>query len=271
MEVNELINYIHQAGFDTKQNRGTLGRLINETIAGLSDQEIDTIALHLSQIYPKDSFASNMKNVDHVAPAIVFRTLFGSICKNGILLECTHPDRKAESDNTTNFIKTASWEKPFLFVSFLEKHFKAENNNYGLIILYEMLGHRYGDLAVLSTGEEREKNVALMEQAYLNSFQKARQIKCMKQSFSPWYWGAMYFTKLGMRDKAIEWHKKHQEMAMAYMLQDPHETYIGKITLSLKSLKELLGGNEFVDYIKGVQRRNKNKCYTKALKISLEK
>jgi hypothetical protein len=270
MNRDELINYIHNTGFDTKANRGALGCLINETIANLEDNEIDIIAMHLSKIYPRDDFASGMKYVDHVAHAIALRTVFGPLYRNGLVLEYTHPDRTEGLNINVDLAKNASWAKPFVFIKMLENHFKEGNNNYGLIILYEMIGHRYGDLSVLSEGEDRNKNVLLMEQAYMNSFAKAQQIKCMKQLFSPWYWGALYFTKLEIRDKATEWHKRHQEMAMQYMVKDRRDTYLGKIALSLQMLKKLVGEKEFNNFVISIKNRNRNPCYANALSKGLK-
>jgi hypothetical protein len=255
----DIIKYIHEVGFDTD---GKLGCLIQETIQSLSDEGIKNVALELSSIYPKDEFAHNMKRVNHIPTSLVLRTVFGPLTRNGVLLEYTHPDRKDGLKHNIDLTKNTSWQKSFLFIKYLEDHFIKQNNNYGLLILYEMLGHRYGDLAVLSEGNERSSNVTLMEKAYIDSFNKANEIKCMKQLFSPWYWGALYFTKLGMQDKAVEWHKQHLEMAKQYM-HDGRGSYIDKLSMSFKMLKKLMSRSEydgFVRHLKSTSKENKYYC-----------
>lgn len=126
-----------------------------------------------------------------------------------------------------------------------------------------MLGHRYGDLAVISSGEDRQKYLDLMASAYTKSYQEADRIKCMKQLFSPWYWGALYFTKLGVTDKAIEWHKQYNDMAIQYM-NDGRGSYTEKTILSLNMLKGLLPKPEWKAYLKSLQIKSKNPHYSKA-------
>lgn len=242
---------------------GTFGCKICEGIQTLTPDEINEAAKILCDRYHTDSYAANLAKVNHIQPSLVLRTLFGPLTRNGLLLDITHPDRKDGYALNLSITQT-SWSQSFLFMDCLKKHFENANNNYGLLILYEMLGHRYGDLAVVSQGDDSNKYVGLMEEAYTNSYNYADKIKCMKQLFSPWYWGALYFTKLGIKDKAIFWHKKHQEMANKYM-NDGRNSYTDKIILSLKMLRDLISKPEWQEYIKQLKKQVHNPHYAKAL------
>lgn len=258
MTVEKISNTIRTENFD---HDGSLGIKINNAILSMTNEEIEKVSRVLSEKYPGNEFASDLKKVNHIATSIVLRTLFGPLTRNGLVLDCTHPDRKDGLAHNLSIAQT-SWEKPFYFINCLEKHFAEKQNHYGLTILYEMLGHRYGDLAVVSS-EFRQKYLDLMEETYKKSYQEADIIKCMKQLFSPWYWGALYFTKLGIINKAIEWHKKYNEMAMKYMF-DGRGSYTEKTILSLNMLRNLLPKQEWKQYLQTIKRECNNPHYGKA-------
>ncbi len=143
----------------------------------LNGFDIDVLSIHLSEIFPV------VPPTDHVAVAACLRYIYGCFDKQGSLLSEKHEDIVFEND----------WKISMPFIRNLEKCFDKCDNNYGLLLSHEMMGHRYGDDAVV---HEDKSAIDEMLNCYISSQSLAKSSGSLKHMFTPFYWAAMYLDKL---------------------------------------------------------------------------
>ncbi len=230
-----------------------------DKIQSMSTQDMETTAFYVASIFPKDEFVTARPAMSHTPYALFIRHLFMVKHKNGALLDQAHPDRIKQYEE--NCSVSSQWEKSFEFCDALLKEFDNIKSLYGQVILLEVLAHRFGDLALLS--ENRELHIQKMEECYMQSYDKAKKMGCSKQVFTPWYWGACYFSKLGEPEKASAWfmefHKKADNMGS-------RSSYVNKASLSFRLLRQNTSDSIFKNHVKWLKRHSKSGAIRKALK-----
>ena len=145
----------------------------------------------------------------------------------------------------------------------LESEFIKTDKKYGLILLYEGLGHRHGDLAVVSRDSQQEY-LDLMRGYYTKSHDIASEIKCAKQMFVLWFWMGCYYYKVGNKDEAGYWLKKFHKGFRKYS-EVSRVFYKDKMKVSLRVIKDCLG-NDYGTYRQKFISRSKHPKLTKILK-----
>jgi hypothetical protein len=155
----------------------------------LSEDQMRVVARMLAELFPK------IPLYHHVQTSACIRQIYGLFIKEGILLSDERMRQMANSN--------LDWSLPRKFLGILCEEFKKIKNYYGLCIVYEMDGHRYGDEAVLEKSKDR---LELMRQSYKMSVKYAFECNCKKQVFTPYYWGAKYYDKYGDKKRAVEWY-----------------------------------------------------------------
>ena len=245
--INELINQIKTLKFSQDCIAATN---IFNVLSQISEEEMVSVAKEVALIYPTVKDIAKDPSRSHTPQALFIRNLF-SVLKNGTLLDQSNPDRKDHLKH--NYERVTDWDASFKFSQILEEEFKKIGNTYGVLILEEMLGHRYGDLAII--GSDVENNIRLMKESYIKSYNAAKSIKCEKQYFTPWYWGACYFSKLNMQKEAVEWHQRFYQEAEGPMKGRP--SYKDKLRRSINLMRPFMNPQEFKDYV-ARWKRSKN-------------
>lgn len=240
---------------------GKVGTDIFNFIQKANEEEMKIVSDSLALIFPTTAYIQRNPQISHTPVCLLVRNIFGTLFKNGTLLDVMHPDRKDAYKFNCERIK--DWEKSFIFSNMLEKSFIEKNNQYGLVILYEMLAHRYGDLATFSEAEERKLNIEKMCQFYEKSYETCCVNKLVKQMFTPWYWGSLYLAKLGEKEKAIDWFKMFHKLADKYM--SSRESYLNKFNLSLSVMKSCMEESEWTVYLNKLKKNLKNKPIKRAI------
>lgn len=170
---------------------GSPGRDIFHFLPYLTDEQTEEVVEKLSQVFPKESSGH------HVQTSACIRQIYGLFVREGVLLSS---ERMEEMINSN-----LDWSLPRKFLDILRREFKKVKNYYGLCIVYEIDGHRYGDEAIM---EKSENKLELMRQSYKKSVKYAFKCNCKKQIFTPYYWGAKYYDRYGDKKKAVEWYLK---------------------------------------------------------------
>lgn len=222
----------------------------------LSEDQMREVAKMLGDLFPKVPLHQ------HVQTSACIRQIYGLFIKEGILLSDKRMKQMANSD--------LEWSLPRKFLGILCKEFKKIKNYYGLCIVYEMDGHRYGDEAVLKKSKDK---LELMRQSYEMSVKYAFKCNCKKQIFTPYYWGAKYYDKYGDKKRAVEWY--------SLMIENFNEkgakrrgVYLVKLTDAVNRIRKLdiekfRSIHDF--YIVGNNLKDHRKSLRKALQKSSDK
>lgn len=187
---------------------------------------------------------------NHVRWAAFIRYIYGCFEKQGCL--------RSENDKNRMIQEKTDWSIHDNFVEQIMHSFKKHSKEYGLVIGYEMIAHRYGDKMVISG----DTSFAIkMEELYNASRDIAVKIKSYKHTFTPYYWAGCYFYEMKMNKKALEYHQKCLKSMNKYC-PDAREGYREKAKTSIQCLKSLLSQDEFHQWVSWI-RRSKNKCLKK--------
>ena len=238
---------------------GSLGLAFHHAIQSMSFDEMKTSAQKLADLFYTVNQVNNFRKVRHEKHALVIRTIFGDLSRNGLILDETHPDRKNDIKRNKSWINK-DWQQAFAFCDVLASEFESRGNSYGVMLIAEMVAHRYGDLALVGFD-----TVDDMEQLYRKAYKIATEIQCQKQMFSPWYWGAFYFMKLGQNDKSIEWFRKFTQMANKYM-KDQQPSYREMVCHSLRAIKKMMPKQEWEKYKSWFNASVQNKQMVRAFR-----
>lgn len=217
---------------------GTLGLAFYNAVQDMDADEMRESASSLADLYYTVDQVDGFRKVRHEQQALAVRTIFGDLSRNGLILSETHPDRGKDINRNESCVG-CNWDKAFEFCEVLSKEFEQRGNQYGVMIVAEMVAHRYGDLSLVGYDF-----VDKMEGLYILAADIASKIQCQKQMFSPWYWGAFYFMKLGNIEKSIEWFKKYIITANEYM-RDGQPSYRHMVCHSLTAMRGMMSKRDF--------------------------
>lgn len=209
----------------------------------LSDEQIRSIAAALAKAFPATPPGG------HVHTAACVRYIYGCFDKQGCLLSKKHQSMMSRDQD--------DWSISAHFMELVAKEFERIGNRYGLVIYYEMKAHRLGDKAVLANDPSY---LTPMLECYLESQRQAKEIKCYKQMFTPFYWAAKYFQKFDAK-KAIEYHVKSLNH-MEKFCPDARPGYRDKALDSMKYLRKRMNPVEWASYKRKI-RKFRNKCLAK--------
>ena len=206
---------------------GAPGKDIYMALPNLSEEEFDDLAKRVASKYPKTPPG------DHVKWAAIIRYIYGCFEKQGCL--------RSEKDRDRMIKEDVDWGLCHDFMGRVAHYMKKRDSKYGLVIYYEMLGHRYGDRAII---EESTDHLAPMTKCYKKAQRLALQIKSYKHTFTPFYWGGYYFYEMGEKKRAARYHKKNLEMMERYC-PDSREGYREKSKSSMKQLRKSVNKKEW--------------------------
>ena len=164
--------------------RGVPGLDIAACLPELSNEEMLLLADELSDQYPKIAPEEN------IGYAGCIRDIHGEWTKGRVAFTSIEKLKNLNID----------FELPGKFIKLLEENFIKKNNNYGLCVLYEVSGHRYGDQVLIFDDETKMKQ---MWHSYMLSVKHAHKCNSDKHKFTPYYWAAMYFKLFGKKKKAL--------------------------------------------------------------------
>ncbi len=240
--IDQLLKEAESLEFN---RNGHLGMLIFEALPNLSGPDKQRLAERIAIMFPANSVIKNFQPFKQHLHTSFMRKIFGLSARNGTLLNITH-SKRAE-DYQLNCCRAKEWEPTFEFVELLEREFTKHKRYIGLILLHEGLGHRYGDLASLYTGDDNPY-FAKMEEHYGMSTRLSKEIKVAKQLYVLWFWRGCYYFKNGNQKQAkrcfVKFHRafeKRQSVARVVP--------VDKIKLSYKLLKKCWNAAEFRQYL----------------------
>ena len=225
---------------------GSPGKDIYLMLPYLSEDQMQEIADLICKNFPK------IPPTNHVNVAACIRFIYGQFAKQGIL--------RSEDDYKRMKNEILDWSLSEKFIDIMYSNFEKNKNYYGLSILCEMRGHRFGDKAVIKKSVE---SLHLMEESYNKSVDFALKCNSYKQTFTPYYWGARYFMKFGDMENAIKYSKltvKNANMGGSGLKGG----YVDKLSHCILYLKEhdKLGWKKFY---KKYKNNSKNKDVRKAI------
>jgi len=240
------ISFAHEGG----EYLGCPGKELFFSLPSLSEAELKKVACKLSSSFPKKPPKS------HVKWAACIRYIYGCFEKQGCL--------RSKADKIRLTKEGPDWSLSTQFMEIVASYFKKNNNNYGLVLHYEMFAHRCGDLSIIDPGNK--ENLQLMLKYYLMSQKLAVKIKSWKHTFTPFYWAAYYFYDNKDYKNSAIYHKKNLQ-AMENYCPDARDGYREKAQMSMKQLKKCLSTKDYKKHCKWF-RRCKNKCLKK-IKVKL--
>lgn len=219
-------------------------------LMSLNDEQIYEISCALSRIFPVCPPSGKQHHV-HIAACI--RYIYGCFDKNGALLSKDH-----ELLIVSNIHEWGMCKK--LMCSLIDE-FKIINNKYGLVICYEMKGHRLGDKAIAFNDL---RYLEEMSECYIQSQKIALSIKSYKHTFTPFYWAARYWERFD-KEIAMEYHIKCLDYINKFC-PDTRQGYIDKAKNSILYLQKHMTKQDWQKY-KIVLRKFRNKCLIKSLRL----
>lgn len=250
-----LINDIKKQKFS---NNCEVSLRVFEWLQSAKEDEYSEAANTIALIYPTVKYINKRPNISHTPYALFVRHLFSVKHKNGTLISQWHPERRSELKSNIEACK--HWNKSFSFVKVLDQAFEYIDNKYGQVILYEVLAHRYGDLAVLEI--DKKQNIGKMKKFYKKSAALAETINCKKQEFTPWYWGGCYFAKMNMDNDTVSWLRQFH---IKCDVMGTRPSYVNKAQLSIELLRNILQVEEFMEYLTWLKKQTKSPAIKKAL------
>lgn len=209
----------------------------------MDSEEMRDLAEATAAMYPATA------PTNHVHTAACIRYIYGCFDKQGCLLSKKHQKMMAKED--------ADWSIPNRFMALLKREFKKQDNKYGLIILHEMRAHRFGDKACLKNDQ---RYLRLMMGHYLRSQKLAEEIKCWKQTFTPFYWAASYLERFDTK-RAMRYHQKNLLMMEKYC-PDARPGYSNKAIHSFLYLKKNMEKKVWKKFSQKA-KKFRNKCLHK--------
>ena len=231
-------------GFRGGAYLGSPGKDIFFLLSDLSDDQLDALARRLSELYP------HKPPRNHVKWAACIRYVYGCFEKQGCLRSKKDMHRMVEED--------ADWSIPMRFMEKVKDYFVEKGNKYGLILHYEMLGHRWGDRSII----KKDKSLlGDMSECYKLAASLAKGIKSWKHTFTPWYWGGHYYYTVGDKDNAKIWYTKCLKRMNKYC-PDSRDGYREKARTALKHLKSVSSESEWKSFCKWY-KKSKNVCLRK--------
>jgi len=248
-----IIKEANKLGFE---RNGHLGYVIFESLPNIDYQ---AVASHIVSMFPSTIEVSDFKPFKQHLHTSFMRKLFGLSDRNGVLLSITHPNRS--EGLASNCCRSQYWDHVFDFVQILEDEFLKQKKHFGLILLNEALGHRYGDLYTLSEDkEDKEEYRSRMEDHYWQSFRLAKDIKCVKQIYVVWYWLGCYYYKNGENDQVkqnlvrfLNNFGKYQDHARVVPVE--------KIKIAFKILRNICSIEEYNVHVTVNRKRSRGKYH----------
>lgn len=228
-------------GFRGGHYIGAPGKDIFFVLPNLTERQIDIVAEKFSRLFPTKPPGN------HVQWAACVRYVYGCFEKQGIL--------RSDEDKKRMINEKQDWSLPIRFMEKTADFFNKNGNNYGLVIHYEMLAHRYGDKSVIN------KDVLLLDNMmyyYRKSHELARKIKSWKHIFTPYYWAGCYFYEMKQIDRSIECHRKNLRYMEKYC-PDARDGYREKAKTSIKQLKKMMNKTDWEELYHWI-RKCRNKC-----------
>jgi len=178
---------------------GSPGRDVYHMLQYLSDNQMKIVAKKLADKFPIKRPSTNSQY------SACIRFIYGQFEKQGVL--------RSSSDLKRMKREGVDWSLSRKFLKLLEKELKKENKNHGLVILYEMEGHRSGDEAIIDNNSNKMYE---MEQFYLKGIKSADKCNSYKHMFSLYYWASQYFKKFGNGEKRMYYSKKAIKQSLKY-------------------------------------------------------
>ena len=167
---------------------GSPGRDIYFMLPYLTNMQMREIAILLNKNFP----VSPQKSYTNVAVCIRF--IYGQFEKQGVL--------KSDADLKEMRKNKVDWSLSRKVLKMLYEELEKNSNFYGLSILCEINGHRFGDESIINRDKVKLEE---MENEYLNAINFARKCGGYKHLFSIYYWAYKYFRKFGETGKAFEY------------------------------------------------------------------
>ncbi|KKL45891.1 hypothetical protein LCGC14_2351110, partial [marine sediment metagenome] len=155
-------------GFRGGQYLGAPGKDVFFVMSILTEDQFIDVAYKVADLYPKKP------PNNHLHWAACIRYIYGCFEKQGVL--------RSRADKKRMIKENVDWDVPMRFMEQVSRRFKYNKNNYGLVLYYEMLGHRLGDRAVIKKDPQYLDSMMIN---YLKSRKIAKNIKCWKQLFTP--------------------------------------------------------------------------------------
>ncbi len=227
---------------------GAPGKDIYQFLPELTDKQMDEVADCLAESWKTKTGA-------HVGPAACIRYIYGQYDKQGTLLS-----PEALKDMKKN---PPDWTLARKFITILRQKFIEKDKPYGVCIICEMEGHRLGDEALLDHNNPDKLNE--MEKVYLESVKYAHICGSMKQTFTPYYWAAMYFIQAGDNERASRYTGLTMEEAEKYC-PDSRESYVDKIAHCIEYITQHQEPIPMRRWIRRWRTRAENPVIKKALK-----
>lgn len=230
--------------FDNGNYTGFPGKDIYFALEWMTDEQQNIVAEKLAGCFPYKP------PTDHVEFSACVRYLHGLFDKNGCLL----------SEDSKLLISHLDFDRSDKFVEKLKNSFITKKCDYGLVLYYEMKGHRIGDRILLGDYSLVDK----MIKYYHQSHQLALKIKSIKHIFTSYYWCARYLENINPK-LAIMHHEMNLKLMESYC-PDTREGYVDKAKDSIEYLLKKLQGKELSEFKRWILQCH-NKCITKLHKL----
>jgi len=228
---------------------GAPGKDIFFVMPSLSEKQFVYIAHRLAKAFPRKPPG----NHEHLAACI--RYIYGCFEKQGCL--------RSKEDKTRMIDENPDWELHMKFMIEINSWFKQNRHTYGRVLHHEMLGHRYGDKAII---ERNKSYLAKMINHYENAQRLALKCKSWKHTYTPFYWAAYYYYEMKEKEQCIKYHKLNLQF-MEKHCPDARPGYRDKAKTSIVQLKKNMNKDEWKIMRKWI-RKCKNKCLMRVKKIA---
>lgn len=222
---------------------GSPGKDVFLSLPFLSDEEIKTSAYFLADQFPKKPISN------HVHTAACIRYIYGCFEKQGSL--------RSKKDKQRMITENQNWDLPIKFINHMVDKFTADDNKYGLIIHYEMFAHRIGDRAVIESDVSKLQE---MMYNYIKCYKIAKECKCYKHIFTPFYWGASYYYEMGQYSEAKDYYVRCLKYMERYC-PDARDGYREKASIAISRVLSLLSPQDKTGFLRWV-----SKCKNKVIK-----
>ena len=232
---------------------GSPGRDIFLMLPFLSQSQMEEVAKRLCEHFP---IKAPSHNVQYSA---CIRFIYGQNEKQGSL--------RSEEDFLRMKKNGLDWSLPRKFINILKNFMEQEKKYYGLTIVHEIGGHRYGDEAIIYN---KNSYLVLMKESYEKAMKYALLSKSYKHLFSIYYWASRYYIKMKKTEKAASCSKKSLMAAGKYYhkyFPNGEPYYSSRLRFNLNLLKNTMDNEKF----KNFNNLLKEKIKSSHLKLSLFK
>ena len=222
---------------------GSPGRDIYMMLPFLSKNQMEVTAKHLCEHFP---IKAPSHNVQYSA---CVRFIYGQNQKQGAL--------RSEEDIIRMKKNGFDWSLPRKFINILKIFMEQKNKYYGLTIVHEIDGHRYGDETIIYNNN----SFVLMKENYKKAVEYASLSKSYKHLFSIYYWASKYCFKIDKIKEAEYYSKKALISAGKYYHKyfpngDPY--YSSRLKFNLKILKNMMTNKEFEKFSNLLKSKTKS-------------